>query len=97
MSYLGYENWDTWNTLLILENDQRTYNWLWAWNKNWKRKVKKGTFDQARAESVVKKYLVPTARGTQKSRFPGLVTDSDINPKLVSKKEVVEHIMEMDE
>jgi hypothetical protein len=59
----GWTNHDTWNTMLILENDQRSYRWLQEWRKNWERKIKGGRFNQEEAEFAVWKYIVPAARG----------------------------------
>lgn len=95
--YNGWTNWDTWNTMLLLENTEHTQRWLYAWHENFKRKQKRGVFDYALAESVVEKYLIPVARGKgQAKRFPDFVGDPEINPTKVNKREIVEHILNMD-
>jgi hypothetical protein len=94
-TYNGWTNWDTWNTMLILENTQESYNWLQAWKLNWQRKMKRGVFNMTMAESVVTKYLVPAARGLAISKRFGrdFVGDVRIDPKKVNKREIVEHIL----
>ncbi|SRR5713101_7712732 len=59
----GYPNWDTWETAIILENDQRSYRWLREWGKAWAKKMKSGRFNKEAAEYAVWKYIVPAARG----------------------------------
>ena len=92
--YNGWSNHDTWNTKLLLDNTQETEKWEHAWGKNWLRKIKAGTFDPEKAELVVSKYLVPTARGKNK-RFagPDFTPDPDIDPKKVNKAEIVHSII----
>jgi mRNA-degrading endonuclease YafQ of YafQ-DinJ toxin-antitoxin module len=43
-----------------------TYNWLLSWNKNFRRKIKNGTFDMEKAKTVVRMYLVPTVISTRR-------------------------------
>jgi hypothetical protein len=101
-SYSGWTNWDTWNTMLILDNDERTSNWLNEWAKNFKKKKEKGKFDYEKAEKVVRKYLVPVARGnkswvTDRQLYAGQIKftgDKDIDPKKVNAREVVDAILE---
>ncbi len=59
----GYPNWDTYETALILENDQRSYRWLQSWGENWARKMKSGRYNRDAAEYAVWKYIIPAARG----------------------------------
>jgi hypothetical protein len=101
--YNGWRGgWDTWETALILENNQGTYKWIQAWQANFKKKIKSGKFDQAKAESVVAKYLVPVARGkgmakrfdTAYEKFTG---DPEIDPAKVDKAEIVEWILKFGE
>lgn len=94
MSYNGYKNWDTWETMMILENDEGTYKWLKSWGVNFGRKMKAGTFSKVQAETVVEKYLIPVARGKGRAKdFRGLSTDPDIDPKKVDKAEIVNIII----
>jgi len=86
-SYNGWKNWDTWNMMLVLESDERANNNLMAWHKNFKRKIARGVFNQEKAESVVKKYLIPAAR-----KF-----DPEIDAKKVDKAEIVKYILEIEE
>ena len=96
--YNGWKNWDSWETALILENTESTYRWILEWNKNFRRKMKKGVFNQAKAESVVEKYIIPVARGKgMASRFSGFTFDPDIDRKKVDKAEIVNWILEQGE
>lgn len=99
MSYQGYSNWDTWETWTILSNSQPSYKWLLAWNRNFQQKAKLGKFDMKKAEDVVRKYLIPVARGTRKPPFSDpykeFAVDSDIDPKKVNKKEIVKSILKV--
>lgn len=92
--YNGWSNHDTWNTKLLLDNTQETDKWQHAWGKNWLLKIKQGKFDPEKAELVVSKYLVPTARGKNK-RFagPDFTPDPSIDPKKVNKAEIVHSII----
>lgn len=92
--YNGWSNHDTWETKLILDNTQSTERWQHDWGKNWLRNIKAGRFDPEKAEYVVDKYLVPTARGKNK-RFagPDLTPDPEIDPKKVNKAEIVHSII----
>jgi hypothetical protein len=93
-SYQGWANWDTWETMLLLENTESTYRWLQEWKKNFEKKKAKGTFNQSMAESVVHKYLVPVARGKgMAKRFSGFQGDPEIDPKKVNAKEIIEKIL----
>ena len=39
--YNGWANWDTWETALIIDNSQSSYNWKQAWKKNLLKKIEK--------------------------------------------------------
>lgn len=95
--YNGWANWDTWNTMLLLNNTQRSHRWLGEWSKNFNRKIKAGTFDPEKAETVVNKHLVPAARGARSKRWAvgeDFTADPDIDPKKVNKAEVIRHIIQ---
>jgi len=78
----GHPNWDTWETLLILENDQRSYRWLLEWRKNWERKMKGNRFNKEAAEYAVWKYIIPVARGMGRARDwrAGRTYDENMRP-----------------
>lgn len=102
--YNGYKNWDTWVTLLILENTQSSQKWLLAWKKNFERKIAKGTFDKEQARKVVTKYIIPAARGKgpwakhfEAVERGGWASEPDINPSKVDADEVIESILKLDE
>lgn len=98
--YNGWTNWDTWETMLLLDNTQKSNQWLDAWNKNWTKKIKAGTFDPEKAETVVAKYLVPAARGRKSLSWavgPRFTSDDRIDPKKVNKAEIVHNIIAREE
>ncbi len=64
----GYPNHDTYNTSLILDNDQRSYKWLGEWGKNFAQKIRSGRFSQDDAEFAVWKYIIPAAQGKGRAR-----------------------------
>ena len=83
----GRSNWDTYETTLTLDSDQRTYNQMMSASENFNRKLRNGTFDMDRAEEYVRKTLVPEARKV----------DPDIDPKQVNARELVREIIKMNE
>lgn len=95
----GWSNWDTWETMLLLENTQESDRWLHSWNKNFNRKIKAGRFKPEESEKVVSKYMIPVARGKGMANRMGrnFMGDPDINPDKVNKAEIVEHIISYDE
>ena len=82
--YQGWANWDTWETKLILDNDETLYKQQQAWKANWERKKAKGDFSEDQARYAVLKYLVPEARKQ----------DPDINPSKVDTREIVKSILD---
>jgi hypothetical protein len=78
----GYPNHDTYETSLILENDQRSYRWLREWGKAWAKKMKSGRFDREAAEYAVYKYIVPAAQGKGRAREwkAGIFYDENMRP-----------------
>ncbi|MDE2439206.1 MAG: hypothetical protein KGN01_07505 [Patescibacteria group bacterium] len=82
--YQGWTNWDTWNTKLILDNDEQLYKQQLAWKKNWEEKKKRGDFDENMARYAVLKYLVPLARKQ----------DPEIDPSKVNTAEIVKSILD---
>lgn len=93
----GWTNWDTWELMLLLNNSQPSYNWLEAWKKNFGTKINQGKFDPKMAEDVVRKYLIPVARGTRKppfyDQYREFTPDSNIDPKKVNLAEVVHNML----
>jgi len=91
------ENWDTMETIAILESNEQTQKWLVAWHKSFVQKIKAGSFDANKAMSVVNKYLVPVARGTRKMWFDeNRYKNPDINPKNVDAAAVILNILEIE-
>lgn len=99
--YNGWANWDTWETALIIDNSQSSYNWKHAWRKNLLKKKLKGKYDEQQAMKVVDKYIIPTARGkSAHARHFNMMengqfaTDPEINPAKVNKKEILKWLLE---
>ena len=57
--FSGRSNWDTYETSLVLDSDERTYRQIEAVSENFNRKLRAGDFDMDKAEMYVKKYLIP--------------------------------------
>jgi hypothetical protein len=100
--YEGWTNWDTWATWLVLTNTEQSQKWLENWSKNFQKKIKQGKFDMEKAEKVVKKYLIPSARGKgswakvfMKNPYNPLVPEPDIDPKKVNAREIVKAILDL--
>ena len=95
-TYNGYTNWDTWETMLILENSQQSDRWLQSWRQNFDKKIKAGTFTPSEAEKAVDKYIIPAARRESSRQQFGrdFTPDANIDPKKVNKAEVVRMILE---
>jgi hypothetical protein len=95
--YNGWTNWDTWNVALLMDNSEPSYKWMMAWHENFMRKIKSGKFSMEKAKLVVRKYIIPTARGTKKPIFydprHDFVGDPDIDPSKVNQEEIVNHII----
>lgn len=93
----GWTNWDTWAVALVMDNSQPSYKYMLDWHDNFKRKIKRGNFDMNKAKLVVKKYIIPVARGTKKPSFYDpyheFVPDHNINPSEVNQEEIVNHII----
>ncbi len=98
--YNGWYNRDTWETNLILQNDENLYRWVQEWKTNWQRKMKSGTFVKEAAEYAVWKYMVPVAQGrgmARSGRFgdPELYgANPDIDRSQVNYGEIVDAILE---
>ncbi len=60
--YQGWTNWDTWETKLLLDNDEQLARQIEAAGRNFLRKEQAGTFDREAARYYVLKYLVPQAK-----------------------------------
>lgn len=93
-SYNGWTNWDTWETAMLLDNDERLNRWKNDWKKNFERKKRNGTFDMNKAEFAVRKHVIPVLRGTRKSGWNNITTDPNIDSKKVNTREIVNHILE---
>jgi hypothetical protein len=91
--YNGWYNRDTWETYLILNNEENTQRWLESWKANWQRKMKGGVFVKEAAEYAVWKYMVPSAQG-KAAPVRSATPDPDINRSQVNYGEIVDAILE---
>lgn len=87
-SYNGWANWDTWNTNLIMDNDEALQRNKEAWKLNFLRKYKKGDFDIDKAAKAILLYVVTAARKKDKE-WSG--DTSEIDPKKVNAKEIAQN------
>lgn len=96
--YNGWTNYDTWATMLVLDNSQPSSRWLDAWRESFAKKIKAGKFDAEAAELVVKKYLVPVARGSKKpifyDRYNEFTPETRIDPKKVNAAEIIRSLID---
>jgi hypothetical protein len=57
--YYGYPNWDTWETILIMDNEENILKFLIA--ETLIKHIKYDDFDMERAKSFIEKYVVKQA------------------------------------
>jgi hypothetical protein len=87
-NYQGWANWDTWETNLIMQNDEQLYRNLQAWKANWQKKRRSGRFDREKAKYAIAQYIVREARRQ----------DPEINPFKVDYDGLLDHWLgEIDE
>jgi hypothetical protein len=60
-SYYGYPNWDTWETILIMESEENTLKFLRNVAKTLIKHIKRDDFDMEEAKGFIKKYVVKQA------------------------------------
>jgi hypothetical protein len=87
VGYNRYPNWDTWETILILQSYDDLYKLMVNTAKMFNKRVNNETFDMEKAKYFVKKYLIPKARKK----------DPTINPKNVDLEFIVLQILTLDE
>ena len=83
----GRSNWDTYETSLTLDSDERTYRQMESVSEMFNKKLRDGSFDMDKAEEYVRKRLIPEARKV----------DPDIDPSKVNTRELVRDIIQMKE
>jgi hypothetical protein len=76
--YQGWTNWDTWETKLLLDNDEQLARQVEAAGRNFLRKEQAGAYDRDAARYYVLKYLVPQAKKQDPSIDPGKVDLGEI-------------------
>jgi hypothetical protein len=89
--YQGWSNWDTWNVMLLLDNDERTQRNIDAWAQNFNRKSEKGIFDESEARKAVWRYILPQAIKLDKAYGNG---HSEIDAMKVNLDEIVDALLE---
>ena len=54
----GRSNWDTYETVNIIESDESLHRSWESWSANFNRKIREGTFNEAKAKEALRKYLL---------------------------------------
>ena len=57
-SFGGRTNWDTYETVNIIESDESLQRSWESWSANFNRKIRDGTFNEERAKEALRKYLL---------------------------------------
>jgi len=75
----GRSNWDTYDTVLIIDSNESTQRLSENLAKDFNRRLRNGTFDMEKAQEAVRKYLVKEA----------VKGDPEIDPSKVNTREIV--------
>lgn len=87
--YSGWRNWDTWEFNLLIDNDRQAYDRKNAFRENFKRKMKKGTFDREKAKYALRQYMGQEVRRLEKE-YGG---DNKVNFNNVDYDETLDHVL----
>ena len=83
----GRSNWDTYETVNIIESDESLHRSWELWSANFNRKIREGTFNEAKAKEALRKYLL---REVKKR-------DEDIDLNKIDMDELVEETVLLSE
>ena len=76
----GRSNWDTYETVNIIESDESLHRSWESWSANFNRKIREGSFDEGKAKEALRKYLLKEVKKR----------DEDIDMSKVNMDEFVE-------
>jgi hypothetical protein len=83
----GRSNWDTYEAVNIIESDESLHrNWE-SWSANFNRKLREGTFNEAKAKEALRKYLLKEVKKR----------DEDIDLKKINMDELVDETVLLSE
>ena len=54
----GRTNWDTYEAVLVIDSDESLHRSWESWSANFNRKLREGTFNEAKAKDALRKYLL---------------------------------------
>ena len=83
----GRSNWDTYETVNIIESDESLHRSWELWSANFNKKIREGTFNEAKAKEALRKYLL---REVKKR-------DEDIDLNKIDMDELVEETVLLSE
>ena len=71
----GRSNWDTYEAVNIIESDESLHrNWE-SWSANFNRKLRDGTFNEAKAKEALRKYLLKEVKKRDEEYVPAYVKE----------------------
>ena len=76
----GRSNWDTYETVNIIESDESIHRSWELWSANFNKKIREGTFNEAKAKEALRKYLLKEVKKR----------DEDIDLNKINMDELVE-------
>ena len=83
----GRSNWDTYETVNIIESDESLHRSWELWSANFNRKIREGTFNEAKAKEALRKYLLKEVKKR----------DEDIDLNKIDMDELVEETVLLSE
>ena len=83
----GRSNWDTYETVNIIESDESLHRSWELWSANFNKKIREGTFNEAKAKEALRKYLLKEVKKR----------DEDIDLNKIDMDELVEETVLLSE
>ena len=83
----GRSNWDTYETVNIIESDESLHRSWELWSANFNKKIREGTFNEAKAKEALRKYLLKEVKKR----------DEDIDLNKIDMDELVEETILLSE
>ena len=83
----GRTNWDTYETVLVIDSDESLHRSWESWSETFNRKLRDGTFNEAKAKEALRKYLLKEVKKR----------DEDIDLNKINMDELVDETILMSE